>query len=362
MLAAQGLTSPTRAHLAQSSCRGQRLGPDNGAAPGEHDRLRRGINCPGEEGGTVHHLNHAGEDTEASVDAIGQLLSDWSDLCERSDVPRILRRWAQQEPALAGLGSLPAILDVLHVGGADYDHRDAILLALLRIAQQRSGRHNAPTPDASVAGRVLLQTMAPAALRIASSGARFIGADYDDVQDIGDRAAATMAALWETILNYNLDRPAAGHKVASNLKLGTLNRLTRGGIWRTHNLRANREVVLDYDETAPAGVWSALDRPSAEDSVTYGEDVLPDPTEATVDTLLAWAAHHHVLSDDDLQVLQLAYRQGLDHHTGAERLGVTPAAFRKRASRAVQRLRAGYCRADVQNSLCAERAGTTGGR
>lgn len=299
----------------------------------------------------MHHLNPVGEDTEASVDAIGRLLSDWSDLCERSDIPRILRRWAQQEPALAGLGSLPAILDVLRVGGADYDRRDAILLALLRIAQQRSGRHDRPTPDASVAGRVVLQTMAPAALRIASSGARFIGADYDDVQDIGDRTAATMAALWETILNYNLDRPAAGHKVAVNLKLGALNRLTRGGIWRTHNLRANREVVMDYDETAPTSVWSSLDRPAAEDCVNYGEDFLPDPTEATVDRLLGWAAHHQVLSNDDLQVLHLAYRQGLDHRTGAAKLGVTPAAFRKRASRAVQRLKDGYQQAHGQAVL-----------
>ena len=296
----------------------------------------------------MHHLDPGGQNTAPPVDAIGQLLSDWSDLCERADVPRILRRWGQQEPALAGLGSLPAILDDLHVGGADYDRRDAILLALLRIAQQRSGRRDSPTPDAAVAGRVVLQTMAPAALRIASSGARFIGADYDDVQDVGDRVAATLAALWETILNYNLDRPAAGHKVASNLKLGTLNRLTRGGIWRTHNLRANRELALDYDETSPAGVWSALDRPSAEDCIDYGPAALPDPAEATVDTLLTWAAHHHLLSQEDQQVLHLAYRQGLNHHTGAQQLGITPAAFRKRASRAIQRLKHGYSQARRQ--------------
>ena len=296
----------------------------------------------------MHHLNPGGHSSAPPVDAVGQLLSDWSDLCERADVPRILRRWGQQEPALAGLGSLPAILDVLHVGGADFDHRDAILLALLRIAQQRSGRRESPTPDAAVAGRVVLQTMAPAALRIASSGARFIGADYDDVQDIGDRVAATLAALWETILNYNLDRPAGGHKVASNLKLGTLNRLTRGGIWRTHNLRANRELALEYDETAPVGVWSALNLPSAEDCVDYGADVLPDPSEATVDALLAWAARHRILSDDDQHVLHLAYRQGLDHHTGAAQLGITPAAFRKRASRAIQRLKHGYSQARRQ--------------
>ena len=297
----------------------------------------------------MHDLTRV-DQSAASGDLIGQLLSDWDEQCLRPDVPLVLRRWGRREPALAGLTSLPEILDVLAVGASSYDRRDAVLLALLRIAQQRSRQHNTPTPDASLAGRVVLQAMARVAWTIARSGSQFLGADYDDVQSPADRVHATLQALWETILNYNVDRPAAGHKVAINLKLGTLNRLTRGGIWRTHNLRANREVAVDYDETAPAGVWSALDRPSAEDCVDYGVAALPDPTEATVDTLLAWAAHHHLLSDDDLHVLHLAYRQGLDHHTGADQLGITPAAFRKRASRAVQRLKDGYQQAHAHEA------------
>lgn len=276
------------------------------------------------------------------VDPIRQILADWDDTCRRPDVPRILRRWARHEPALAGLSSLPEILHRLAADHGNYDQRDAILVALLRIAQQRSGRRDTPTPDAAVAGRVVLQAMAPAAWRIARTGSQFRSADYDDVQSHTDRLAAVMAALWETILTYNLDRPSAGHKVASTLKLDTLNRLTRGGIWRTHNLRANREITVDYDQHAPSGIWSRHSSRTTEDTVDYGIDCLPDPAEATVESLLGWARHHDLLDHPDLEVLTVAYQDGLGHHAAAARLGITPAAFRKRVSRAVTRLRDAY--------------------
>lgn len=281
--------------------------------------------------------------TPADADPlIRQMLADWHDTCQRPDIPRILRRWGRREPALAGLESLTAILEQLGVGGATYAERDAILFALLRIAQQRSGPRTSPTPDAAIAGRVVLQAMAPAAWKIARSHSQFLSAGYDDIQTRPDRLAATLAALWETILNYNLDRPAAARKVAASLKLDTLNRLTRGGIWRTHNLRATRETTLDYDDSRPTGVWSRLDHPAVDDLADYGPDAAPGPDEACVQSLLDWARRHHHLHDTDLHILALTYLDGLDQQTAAAHLGITHAAFRKRASRAVMRLREAY--------------------
>jgi len=228
---------------------------------------------------------------------------EWDQLCARPSADAEAITWTTSQPALAGLTIL-ADLTELH-----RHDRDAVLFALLDLHQQGS----------SLAGRALLQLMLGKLITIARY-ARVAG--HDRLGAFDERAAGTVAVFMSLVSTY---RPT-GANVYASVYLRVL-----GGICSAPT----------YDnETAATWFLEDLDTGlrRAEHTTLHPPADVPDITAAEV---LDWAVARAIITTADRTLLQRAYLEqtDLDLTAVAAEVGLTPAALRKRLSRALARIR-----------------------
>jgi hypothetical protein len=195
--------------------------------------------------------------------------------------------WAEREPILAGL-DLASLRAVLADGRPPiaYERKDALLAALVRLAATETD-----------AGLTLLACLVP--------GLRTIVARHWSAERHDEAQAAAVAALWQRIRRYPLDRRP--RRIAANLLLDTLHDL----IGNRTNATGTRGQLADG--AAPEAGWSPA-------------------------IIFEGARRAGVLSATDVTLIAATRLAGHDLRGTGERLGLTYAAARKRRRRAETRL------------------------
>ncbi|SDU50810.1 hypothetical protein [Jiangella alkaliphila] len=238
----------------------------------------------------------------------GRLNDEWDRLSAdgRADA---VGRWAAAEPALTGCQDLG---DVEAAVAAGRQRADAVLIALLRLAHDGD----------ALAGRTVLQLMLGKAIRIAAGHA-----GRDSRESLEHTA---VAALWTVIATYPAERRPT--KVAANIAMDTLGMVSR-------------ELAHRRTETpAEPGTLAAV----------LVSDPEPD-ADIDLSELLAWAAESGTITAADAELLLDIYAPapGLEGGAAAaERAGISWAAARQRASRAVRRITLAI-RADAAHAAAA---------
>jgi hypothetical protein len=246
---------------------------------------------------------------------------EWMCLCASAGSDVAVRDWAapgRGRPGLlqlVGLEGLHAIVPLLQGPSLTLGARDAILLGLLERAQDGDG----------LAGRVVLQAMLPAVVRLARqvTGRPDVSGDQDEA------FALVLAALWQTIATYPVARRPA--KVPANLYLDTLAIVRRGHTSGSHRTRVFLERPFADIQTAgdPGQLDADLDDPAG-------------PVDAQLFTVLAWAVRSAVLLLDEAQLLIRVY--GLDGGPAdagpavAAEIGLSWPALRQRCHRLARRV------------------------
>lgn len=250
------------------------------------------------------------------------LSTEWVALNGDAAAHAALRRWARTEPALAGLASPAAIVDA--IDAADYETADALLLALVRLAQSRS----------QTAGRVLLQAILPGLATLAARAR----ATTSDSAWYEDRIHIVIATAWEVIATFPADRRT--HKIAANLVQSVRGRFL--------NSRSSRVTAIPVDDATLLTV--AHPHPHIED---------PLPGQLTADDtlldVLSWARDAAVITRAEADLIARCYDTPQGRHgaygfaEAAHDLDISPALARKRCSRAIRRLTQA-ARADLTGS------------
>jgi len=261
----------------------------------------------------THHPFRAHEDIPSGVASplFRRLIAEWVDLNALPSTATTLRSFTRVEPVLAGCEHPAEVLAA--IDAADPEHADALLLALVRLAQ---GGH-------ALAGRIVLHALLPKLSTIAAR-TRPTGTENTRLED---RRHITVAEAWAVIVTY----PAAArtHGVAGNLTLDTLRRVTT----RTRDRYRSIDQEVLYDPaTLPDG--------ACHDEHALAGDLTPD---ADLAELLDWALRQAVLTPQEVELLRLVYTpdpaaSGARSDAAAQRLGLTPATVRQRCARARRRL------------------------
>lgn len=198
------------------------------------------------------------------------------------------------------------------------ESRDAILLTLLTL------EHDGDT----FAGRVLLKSFMPLALRLPSS--------CSSTRDLwrhspADARTATIGVLWEVLHNYPLHREA---NVSGNIRLETIKLLDR-----SYGNKLD-EISVDDD---------TLEYLVNEDDVYAGDDTFRDLV-----TILTWAIDSETLRRDEVQLLariELAEGDPRDaRKLAADELGISRETLNRRVSRIRTKLMHAVC-GDVQATV-----------
>lgn len=227
--------------------------------------------------------------TDSSL--IGQLNIEWDQLCVADATASMVVGWADHHAALANCAVL---VDVEHAVTRD---ADAVLLALLRETQNGD----------QLAGRTVLQLMLGKAVRVAASHA--------GRAPLHELEACAVTALWDVIASYPVVRRP--EKVAANIAMDTLHRVVD-------------ELAHDRHEQAVSP--DVLDPSHNDDGGPADLDLL---------NLLAWAVDNNTISAADASLLVDIYVPAPGQVGGkaaADRHGISWAAARQRASRAVRRI------------------------
>ncbi|WP_125775614.1 sigma factor [Antribacter gilvus] len=258
---------------------------------------------------------------------MAELDHDWADLCGTRSFAVELDRLVARYPQLASLRDGRSVR--LAAGEAD-----EILYAL--ITEHAGGSF--------AAGRAVLQCMLPAVRTIVRRSRRH----YPDVQDLEQETAA---AMWDAITSYDLARE---DRVAMRLQGHTLTRVVGDRAPWAQGSRASRGPQVEEIPT-DTEVLTYLERPALGDDVPAAVYSLASaslgPTGEVLD-VIAWGLDHDVLSRDEAALLarlyapdpdlpeyaELATGRGNYQKRVAEELGISHAALRQRASRAVRRL------------------------
>jgi len=265
-------------------------------------------------------LTKAGHWSSSSLPS--RLNREWALLCDSAAGRRAVRDWASQSQdraALSGLldvDGLHATVQLLQSAEVTASGRDGVLVGLLERAQDGD----------RLAGRVVLQTMLPAAVRIAQA----ITSRPDVLGDQDEAFALVLAALWQVIATY----PVASRreKVPANLYLDTLALVRRGHTSSTHR------AALVFPEQAYADIRTAAE-PGQLDA---DQDDPAGPADAQLCTVLAWAVRSSVLQLDEARLLARVY--GLDGSPGgagpavAAEYGLSWPALRQRCHRIARRV------------------------
>lgn len=151
---------------------------------------------------------------DPEIGVLRQLDHEWERIAVTPPGSRAVRKWRVGEPALCGLRTLAEVVDRVNERGHP-EESDAVLLALLRYA---------PTDD--LAARTVLQAMMPATKRMTAKFST-CGAWSPE-----ETAAVVVAAMWERIRSYPVDRRP--RKASANLSLDTRQRVWRTGMKQVH--------------------------------------------------------------------------------------------------------------------------------
>ncbi|MFH8736833.1 hypothetical protein [Streptomyces sp. NPDC017964] len=272
-----------------------------------------------------------------------RLDAEWTGLCADTAVQAAVADWLvadQLADALADVADSPVralgpaqLLAALRPGDG---HRrreltDAVLRALLR----RAAGHGR---SATLAARIIVQAMIPAAVRIARGQVRpYGGRSFDDI------ASVTVAGLFELARSGRI-HPRPG-RPAANLSLDTLRYVCR-------ELAADREDraqdLADAEELpdrAPGPVLSAeaaevCAAASAADLTPPGPRHEAEATTARLELLelVLDAMDAGALTPDDGRAIAWHYAARVPDAEAAARAGTTAGAWQRRRSRAVARL------------------------
>ena len=258
----------------------------------------------------------------SSASLPSRLNREWALLCDSSISRQAVRDWAAPDQEGAPLRGLLDV-DGLHAGvqllqGTEVtsSSRDQILVGLLERAQDGD----------RLAGRVVLQAMLPAAVRIAQA----ITSRPDVLGDQDEAFALVLAALWQVIATYPVASRRA--KVPANLYLDTLALVRRGHTSSTHR------AALVFPEQSYADIRTAAE-PGQLDA---GQDDPAGPADAQLCTVLAWAVRSSVLQLGEARLLARVY--GLDGGPAdagpsvAAEYGVSWPALRQRCHRIARRV------------------------
>lgn len=251
-----------------------------------------------------------------------RLNREWALLCDGPTGGRAVRAWAAPSRDRAGLSKLVdvddlrATVQLLQSAEVTVSDRDEILVGLLERSQDGD----------RLAGRVVLQVMLPAAVRIAQG----ITSRPDVLGDKDEAFALVLAALWQVVATYPVaSRPT---KVPANLYLDTLALVRRGHTSSTH--RAARV----FPEQSYADIRTAAEP----GQLDVGPDDPAGPADAQLCTVLAWAVRSSVLRLDEARLLARVY--GLDGGPAdagpavAVEYGVSWPALRQRCHRIARRV------------------------
>jgi hypothetical protein len=237
---------------------------------------------------------------------VGRLNIEWDTLRESSEANAHVACWANEDPQLAGLETLP-LIEAATAGPVDL-YIDGILFALVR----RAIEHH---QEAELAARIVLQLMLPKAILIAQNNARAL-------RDADERIQLAICSLYEVIRTFPVDR--VRRYVPAYLA------------WQTHALV--HQAVLDQT------------REIADD--TLGERLATTeelhPSEE-LEHLLAQAVRQEVISREDAELLAARYSGDSDSDKPTwknlaapaqlgDALGLSPDAVKKRCSRARRKL------------------------
>ncbi len=245
-----------------------------------------------------------------------RLNREWAQLCDGPAGSQAVQDWTRPGANgealswLAGVHGLRATVGLLQGTDLACGARDAVLVGLLERA--RDGDR--------LAGRVVLQTMMPAAVRLAQA----ITNRPDVLGDRDEAFALVLAALWQTIATYPVASRRA--RVPANLYLDTLALVRRGHTSSSHR-------ALTFPEQSFGDVRLAAD-PGRLDA---GSDDPAGPADAQLCTLLAWAVRCAVLRLAEAQLLARVYcldggPAGAGPAIAAE-LGISWPALRQRCHR-----------------------------
>ena len=249
---------------------------------------------------------------------VGALNAEWGRLVQAPGSRRALASWRRQIPALRGFEDLA---DVLAAALVPDDHE--VLAALLRLA--RAGDE--------LASRAALQVMMGAAVRLAQRTRAHAGGDLEE------SIARAVAATWQVVRNYPLERRAC--RPADGISLDVLSALTCAGRAPSELACGLPTDLADRPESEPPEVgelreafWSLL-RPGR----------WPACGDEQLIMLLAWGVRRGALSTADARLLlRLHSPERSDAVPNcrdlAEELGIAHDAVRQRASRATRRMAA----------------------
>ncbi|MFI9029917.1 hypothetical protein [Streptomyces sp. NPDC053560] len=269
--------------------------------------------------------------------AFSRLTTEWAWVCAKQDNTDVIFGWLADAGVLtatdvAGLAGLEELLPVMQERDRAQGRAqgDLWLGALLRQATAEGA-----------AARVVVQTMLPSARRTATRLLRSYGRRYDEV------AQAVIASLFQVVRSYPLARRP--QKVAANLAMETLHLASRElqrecdavGEELHEEVAVAEQLEADAaaDPVACAEVALLAEAAAACGLVTTGDAGLAGARGEMIE-LLVWALGEKVLAEDGVRAIADHYRVGaLPDREAARAAGVAPAAWRRRRSRAVERLR-----------------------
>lgn len=261
---------------------------------------------PASPSGPVRH--------RTSATLAGRLNLEWAQLCRSPASGAALDRWAMAHPVLAGAVSLDDLR--AQVGADDVGARDAVLLALLELAQGGE----------QLAGRTVLQAMLGKAVRIANA----VAGRPDMHGDREEALSVAVAALWQVIASYPvLARPS---RIAANLALDTVALVQRGHTGSSHLRRTFPELPVADLRTVGEGVHHDI-----------GRDEPLGPADAQLYVLLAWGVRTGVLDLAAARLLARVYTVDLDGvpvdgRAIAAQEGISWPTLRQRCNRLAHRL------------------------
>ncbi len=236
----------------------------------------------------------------------------WTALVDRLDRAGTLPRWAEAEPALAGVGGVEDLARLTSVG-SDPDRCDDVLGALVRRAAAAGG-------DDADAVLVLLHLLAP--------GVNTMVSRLRDLDSAGDLVTVVVGQLAVEIRQFPWQRRRRAYALSLLLD-------TRRAVLRELGVRrgtAAREVLVDGDL-----YWweSTLD-------VVPGPEE-PGPLEELADFLI-WATRRRLVDPDDVRLAwQLEQLHGYGQAAGvrvAKAWGVHERTARRRQARTLSALKA----------------------